>query len=278
MSSNRQWNVIVLLIIASLIGIVILFVRKAVMFSCMQTDQTICRFLENYKNMSERPMQGMYTVTNQNDDSTYTITWQKHKDSRLISATQEGKPILEAVILKESVYLKDYSDNKWWKQSVSDTTFNESYLPFDPYRYFIELDPILFDPQTNYTVIGETKCSDKNCLRYQVTSPKQSKDLQRFIYVTSDNELYIVVDVDSSSSHETKMAASNESIYEPKEIKVPSKDQNIFLDYLSQQEKERQKQLEYLKEFQSQREKAEVLQDDPIKYVEESETSTPSAN
>lgn len=275
MSSNRQLSVIVLLLIASIIGIVILFVRNAMVTPCNQSDKQICSFLGNYKNMGRQPMEGVYTVTNQNDESIYTVSWIKDKESRSISAMQEEEAILDAVILKEYLYLKDYSDNKWWKQNISDAPENQSYLPFDPYQYFAELDPVLFDWQTTYTRIGEIICGSNKCIRYQVGSAKQSEDLQRFIYINSDNfQLYGIVDANSSSAHEVTLTASEKSIYEPKETKIPPKDKNIFLDYLVRREREREKQLEYLKEFQSQREKAEELQSDLPKYVEESATAS----
>lgn len=273
MSSNRQLSVIVLLIIASLIGLSVLFVRKAFMFSCAQTDPAVCKFLENYSHMSKRPMEGLYTVMNQNDESTNIIFWQKDNNNRAISAIQEGETILEAVISEDYLYLKDYTDNKWWKQKITNTPLSESYLPFDPYRYFIELEPILFDPQTIYTFIGKAKCGDADCIRYKVTSPKSSKDLQRFIYVTSDNQISIVVDANTSSSHEIKMSFSNKLISEPQETKIATEDTNIFLDYVTRREKEREKKLEYLKEFQSVREKVEGV---PIEKLD-SKSATSSA-
>jgi hypothetical protein len=111
-----------------------------------------------------------------------------------------------------------------------------------------------------------------------VISPKQSPDLQRFIYITSNNDIYIIIDANSASSHEIRLARSNDWISEPSNSKTPGKDQNIFLDYLTRREKEREKQLEYLKKFQSDLEKAKNLQDETIKYIDDSGTATEEAN
>ena len=276
MSSNRQLNVILLLIIASLIGIAVLFVRKTVSFECDQTDPQVCRFLDNYKKMSKR-MQGMYTVQSTNDESTQAITWQLDNENRSITATQKEETILEAVIMKEYVYLKDYTDNKWWKQKIADSQLIESSLPFDPYNYFKELELILLNPQTTYTLIGDVKCGNKNCIRYQISTQQQSEDLQRFIYITTpDFKPYIVIDANSSSSHEIKMANSDKYISEPEMTKIPQPDKNIFLDYLSRREKEREKKLDYLKQFQTEREKAEGIPIDE-QIIKDTETATESS-
>ncbi len=279
MSSNRQTGIIVVLIIASLIGIGVLAFRKMVFFSCQIEDKQVCTFLRNYKNISNTPLHGTYTFTNNEDDSTYSVSWQKHKEKRIISVVQEEKQILDAIITNGFLYLKDYSDDLWWKQKVSDSPLYLSYIPFDPYSYFYELDPILMDSETAFTRIGEITCEDKTCIRYRVESPKQSKDLQRFIYVTSsDMQLYSVVDADTSSLHEIKIKGGSQWIYEPTKVKIPAADQNIFLDYITRRDQEREKQLEYLKEFQDERRKAEELENNGPLYVEESETATPSAN
>lgn len=277
MSSNRQFRLIIFLIIASLIGIAVLFIRKAVISSCSQTDPQVCRFLNNYKYMSKNAMKGMYMVKNENDESSRTISWEKYAGKRAVSVVQEEESILDVIILKDYIYLKDYSDNIWWKQKISDTPFSESYLPFDPYLFFTEFDSILFDPGTVFTRIGEITCGDTKCIRYKIISPNLSKDLQRFIYVTSDSSISTILDVNSASSHEIKLSSSSNLISEPRTTKIPAADTNIFLDYLTKRQQEKEKKLEYLKQFQTEREKAEGV---PVfeSQTELPESATASAN
>jgi hypothetical protein len=277
MSSNRQFSLIVFLIIASLIGIAVLFIRKAVVSSCSQSDPQVCRFLNNYRSMSRQSIKGMYTIQKDNDESTHTISWKKDAERRAISVVQDEESILETVILTDYIYLKDYSDNSWWKQKISDTPTNESYLPFDPYNFFKEFDSIVFDAQTTFTRIGEIGCGEEKCIRYKVSSPNQSKDLQRFIYVTSDFNISTILDADNTSSHEIKVSPSTELIVEPETTKIPPVDKNIFLDYLIKRQEEKEKKFEYVKQFQTEREKAEGV---PVieSQTEEPESATASAN
>lgn len=215
-------------------------------------------------------MGGTYT-SNQTDDVSLQIEWQKSADVSTIKIDRNENEILDAIIGPRYVYIKDYADNKWWREQKNIVENSLVELPFNPELFFTKLQTMLNNEETAYTYIEDIACGDEQCHRYQVTSANQKEGEQLFVFFsTTDFKLRSIFMVEDTSTGELNVVHKEVSIIEPENIKIVSSGRNIFAEYIELKDKEEQKNFEYLQQFQQQRLESEGT--GTIPYVEDEAT------
>lgn len=81
--------------------------------------------------------------------------------------SEGSKEISHLISIGDTTYVKDYSDNKWWKQTFKPEEIKEDEKPTDVKEEYKQLEvkkPI-------YKKLGEEACGNLTCYKYQETIP-----------------------------------------------------------------------------------------------------------
>lgn len=269
MSSQK---LVIFLIIASLLGLSFIFINRILNGSCNIEDKKVCSFLQSNKKIDTTNMKGQFiSKQNQAQNSELDVNWEKGQNNSHISINKQKDEILQAILSDKYVYIKDYSDGKWWREQKDVVSNSISELPFNPELYFTKLMEQLNKEDNTYTFVEETSCGQDSCYRYQVTNPTQAEKDQLFIFFdTRDYKLKSVFQVSDISTGELHVTYEDIQISEPTDYKIVSSGRNIFMEYLDLKEKEKPKNFEYLKQFQQQRIQSEGTSTIPYKELESS--------
>lgn len=264
---SSQKVIFIFLISASVIGLTFIFVRRFSEASCPQNDTRICQFLQKNKNISTQEMKGSY-LSNQEDKTELVVQWQKKDELSSIQIQKDEEEILHTIVTSQYVFLKDYVDNKWWREQKNTVENSLIELPFNPELFFASIQELIRNNNTTYTFIEDISCGDEVCHRYQVIYPEQSEGEQLFIFFsTADFKLKSIFTVGNQGTGKLDIIYEELNIVEPTDIKIVSSGRNIFTEYIELRNKEVPKDFEYLREFQQQRLESEGSS--TIPYVEE---------
>ncbi len=263
---SSQKLVYFFLISASIVGLIVLTVRRISQASCQYDDAKVCSFVQKNQKLNEQNMKGQYKINQEGE--TLTINWEKEDEKSSIKIHKSNEEILHTILASRYVYIKDFADNKWWREQKNTVANALLELPFNPENYFVELTTIIQDKENVYSFIEETICGDEQCYRYRITNTKQLENEQFFVFFsTKDFKLRSVFKVKDEVSEQMDINYDKTVIQEPEEIKIVSSGRNIFLEYTELRDKEEPKNYEYLQQFQQQRLESE--ENSTIPYVEE---------
>lgn len=150
---------------------------------CKTVDGDVCKFMAAWKE------QGYYTInsTSTDDGVTSTSTMQIQGDNFHITAG--GDAAYEAIKIGDTMYVKDFSDNAWWKQTLSSGEDASTPASYDNTNYTFE-EPSAAIPEaqrTAYEKIGTEACGDLTCLKYQIIDPTDTTTIN---YIWFDNQDY----------------------------------------------------------------------------------------
>lgn len=73
------------------------------------------------------------------------------------------KELKHMITISDTVYLKDYSDNKWWKQTIKYEEMKEEEKPEEPKDFKEEYT----QPNITYKSLGQEACGSMTCFKYQ---------------------------------------------------------------------------------------------------------------
>lgn len=253
---SSQKLIFTFLIIASIVGLSLIFIRRFSQASCPQDDVRICSFIQTNREITKEEMNGSYIVNQ--DDAELSISWQKKEKLSSVQINKSENEILNTIIDPRYVYIKDESDNKWWREQRNTVLNALNELPFNPELFFTSFESIIKEPSTQYMYIEDRECGDEQCHRYKVTYPEQTEKDQMFIYFsTTDFKLRSVFLVEDKTTEELDITYSTNPIAVPQNIKIVSSGRNIFTEYIELRDKEEVKDYEYLRQFQQERMESE---------------------
>lgn len=76
---------------------------------------------------------------------------------------EAGKEISHQISIGDTVYVKDYSDNKWWKQTIKPEETSEEDKPVDVKEEYKQLEV----KKPTYKKLVEEACGNLTCYKYQ---------------------------------------------------------------------------------------------------------------
>ena len=133
-----------------------------------------------------------------------------NEDSQMIS-NENGKENYNYIVIGDTSYTKDYTDNKWFKYTSKDEKNDElEKIDFDDKESSIE-------DKTTYKRIGEEACGKLTCFKYQVLDPAMIDSIE---YIYFDNKEYTL----RKTRDELKDGTVSESTFDYSNVKlsVPS--------------------------------------------------------
>ena len=255
MPSIRLNHITLFLIVGSLLGIFIISLIRLINENrCRFKDTRICSFISKYKKEPYRYSSGLLeqTVSGQ----TYTGSWAIAGNIEKFSIVQSDTPVLDMVLSSDFIFLKDNASDVWWRQSQNDARKYNIDIPFNPFSFFKSINDYLVNDQTEFAYIQSLSCGLKQCYRYQLKNPDLS-NRQLFLYIQDDFSLYRAVSAENNNVLDVVVNSyKKQQIESPKNIKETTSQQNLFLEWTKQQS-EQEKKLDYLNEFQQDRQETE---------------------
>lgn len=151
---------------------------------CKYDDKDLCKFITSWKDEKYITMKG--TSTDKDGKiSTWLMKMEGENKSQMVSS-EEGEEKYNTITIDNTTYTKDYTDNKWFKQtSSSDSEVTNDYIKED--IDFDEKEASVED-KTTYQKIGKEKCDKWTCFKYQVIDPTNNESTQ-YIYFDDDEYL-----------------------------------------------------------------------------------------
>lgn len=82
------------------------------------------------------------------------------------------------ITIDDTIYLKDYSDNKWWKQTIKpEKQKEEKEAPEEPKDFKEEYSK----PNLSFKALGKEACGNLTCFKYEQTIP-ETPDVKRIFW------------------------------------------------------------------------------------------------
>jgi len=244
-----SWNRKIIIIVLLIAGIVSGFYGYSKWANrCQEDDVRICTLLKQLEINSYTQHQGTYAEIHKTIPL-FTIDWAIDKSSQEILKKEASDETMHLIIADDTIFLKDYSDNYWWKQSAQVVETFDIKLPFDPTTFFNNLVKDIQDPQTSLSYTHQDVCGAKTC--YVMSMKKENMQTTDFyIDEVTDQIQQIII---SASDIEQKIIFE----YEDFQIEIPNANvknatanQNIFFENFLQQSSMQKQKPEYIQEFE----------------------------
>jgi len=245
-----RWNPRIIIIIVLLIGGVILgfFGYAKWTIRCQEDDARICTLLDQLAIDNSTQYHGTYTEIHKTVPL-FTIDWAIDKSSQEILKKETSDETMHLIIADDSVFLKDYSDNYWWKQSMQVVEKYDIKLPFDPTIFFNNLVKDIQDPQTSLSYTRQDVCGAKTC--YVMSLKKENWQTTDFYVDEATDRLQQIVIISSDIEQKITFEYVDFQIEVPSSnVKTASANQNIFFENFLQQSSMQKQKPEYIQEFE----------------------------
>lgn len=159
--------------------------NKVAESECKYNDKDLCKFIFSWKDEEYITMNGT-TTDKDGKVSTWLMKMQGEAKSQMTSSDQ-GEEKYNTITIDNVTYTKDYSDNKWFKSTLSsETDSSNDYIKNDV--DFDEKEASAED-KTTYQKIGIESCGKWSCFKYQVIDPQNNESTE---YIYFDNEEYLL--------------------------------------------------------------------------------------
>ncbi|MCL5093834.1 MAG: hypothetical protein M1355_01775 [Patescibacteria group bacterium] len=188
--------------------------QKAILAQCKYKDATICRHLYNLKEI--KYMSAKSAMTDKSGKKS-EYAYDMNGDRYHTIATENGKEIFNTIAIADKVYMKDYSDNKWW-MSKNNKDVEKNFDEFEPDYQVEENDT---KTQIAYKYIGKEKVNGVNCYKYQVSDPNNKDMTEDLIWF--DTKDYLLRKMSSKdkdgNTYEETFSYNKVEINEPSPVK-----------------------------------------------------------
>lgn len=183
--------------------------RATLSTKCEYNDDELCRFINNWK------AQESYTVKSTQAGNTSQTVMQFSGDKKFHMTTSvDGKANWEVISLDNVTYTKDFTDNKWWKQTTDPSKDTDN--PAEDFDFGKDDSKDQPEAQrTQFKAMGKEACGQFQCFKYQVIEPGDGSTS----YIFFDNRDYLLRKMTIQSQDG---AYSTEFSYDKVNISAPS--------------------------------------------------------
>jgi hypothetical protein len=172
--------------------------------ACLSNDPDLCAFFDLWKS----PLNYSARTTNTVGDMASTGLYQAVGADKF-HLTVTGS--YELIGIGNTIYIKDNSDGRWWKQSVpADTVYKYKSVNLYDFR-----QPTA-NALINYVKAATEKCGSLTCLKYQVSNQANPGLTQ---YILFDSKQHLLRGVQNSTATSTTTASFS---YDKPNISAPS--------------------------------------------------------
>lgn len=247
LSHHRFLTLLALLLIPLVVGGFILLRQSK---SCIHADKKFCSFLSDLAIKDFEGTQGSFI--SQIGDKASKVQWVLGKNSKQIQVVTDGRESMHMIVIENTVYVKDYRDGLWWKQSKKDMDRYVYELSFDPEVFIKQVVDRLNNPNLKLAKQVEVACGKQTCIQYSFSIDNFKH--REFVSIDhQDNHLLQYAGKKDDTSTAFTVIFKKKEIYAPTDTKQAEKSQNILLDQMnSSSTQQSAKDLEYVKEFEKQ--------------------------
>lgn len=151
---------------------------------------------------------------------------------REIQSEPNNNELKHMITLGDTIYVKDYSDSKWWKQTIKpeEVKKEEENKPEEPEDF----KDFYSQKDTTYKFLGMEACGDLNCFKYESTIANEGLPVTRTFWF--DDKKYLLRKEKSQAgefSTETEYSYDNINIKEPSPTKDVPEGKSVY-DYYFQ--------------------------------------------
>lgn len=191
--------------------------------NCEYNDPDLCKFVNNWKETKDfSAKSAMTSKQGPKVDSLYEMSG---KDKVHMVMSEGGKENWNTITIGDTTYTKDFSDNKWWKQTVKKEELKEKLgddFDFDFSESTEEAD------KTEYKKEGKEACGNMQCFKYQIVESGSSDTKQ---YLWFDDREYMMrkmrVEDNEGNITESEFAYTGVNISAPSPTKEAKEGQII---------------------------------------------------
>lgn len=125
---------------------------------CDYNDPDLCKFINAQAKQTKYEV--TMTGTENGEESTSTFTIDGAKTHMVIKA---GDQNYNTITIDKTTYTKDPSDNKWWKQTTTDTADTST---ADEVKFEAPSATASAEEKTTFTKVGKEACGKLTCFKY----------------------------------------------------------------------------------------------------------------
>ncbi len=177
--------------------------------TCEFNDANLCKFLNSWKEQKYYTVNS--TTTQQSEQKTSNVYKTVGDDKNQMIAMEEDKEVYNTIVIGETTYTKDYSDNKWWKQTATPSTNSE--IAAEESRF--DFDESADTQKITYKKVGTETCGSLTCFKYQVIDPANTESTD---YIYFDDKEYLL----RKMRNEAKDGSITESTFDYSKISIES--------------------------------------------------------
>lgn len=195
-------------------GVSIPGMKAALNPNCELKDPELCKFMNNWVNQKDYSVASTSKFGEMTVESVYEISG---TDKYHMLSKQGGKEVSNVISIGDTMYTLDYSDNKWWKQTLK--TEEVETKPEEEMQDTVDFSDI--KDTTVYKFIAKEACGDRMCFKYEIVDSASQDNVKTYIWF-DDREYLIrkmVVEDGANGSMESVYTYGNVRISEPSPVK-----------------------------------------------------------
>jgi outer membrane lipoprotein-sorting protein len=193
----------------------------AVAAACKTVDKDVCKFMSNWK------ANAYFTIsaTQTSSGTTTTMTMQMQGDNYRMVAS--GGSAFEMIKIGSITYIRDASDNTWWKQTDASASTSATTVEQDMNLTFKEsAESTPAAQRVVYRKVATEACGTRTCLKYQVLDPAEASTTTYLWFDNHDYQLRRVQTTDAEGSYDMAFTYDKFTLTAPS----PTKDMTSGVD------------------------------------------------
>jgi hypothetical protein len=178
--------------------------------NCKYNDPELCKFMNNWIVKKDHSVTTVSKMGGMSMESLYESSGEDkfHMNSKL-----NGKENSNMISIGDTTYTLDYNDNKWWKVTLEKEELNEKIEEGDAGDFEFSEEA---EDKTQYKFIAKEACGNKQCFKYEITSPDMTEGKQ---FIWFDDSEYLMRKMSMESKEGTSESTYS---YDNVSINVPS--------------------------------------------------------
>jgi hypothetical protein len=129
---------------------------------CDYNDPDLCKWLNNTDQFTNFKSTSTYTILGKAQTSTTTVDGDKYQSA----TSEDGKENSNFILIGDTTYTKDYTDNKWFKETTKPDAKQEDLKSTDDLKNSVnDAKP----DKLAYKKVGKEACGKLNCFKYTLT-------------------------------------------------------------------------------------------------------------
>ncbi len=140
---------------------------------------------------------------------------------------RNGKEESNIIMIDGAMYMKDYTDNKWFKYPASQSNEGKSGFSVEEMKKNMKIDTKEIEDKTTYEKVGKEPCGSLTCVKYKVMTPFGNTTMVQYMFIDTKEYLLRKMRVENEEGGSTE----TEFMYNPVSIEIPSPVKEMNVDF-----------------------------------------------